>query len=119
MKLMMLVVKLTDLVVSDDTCTLKTYHHCIAQVICNPALPTCNLGTCKACPGIDTLKTSLVALLEDNMIDNVTYRQWEAVDRSSLETVTKTSDEFVEVEGTDSTLFHCNTTSLFLQLTKI
>ena len=95
-KLMMLGVKLTDLVVSDDTCTLKTYHHCIAQVICNPALPTCYLGTCKACPGIDTLKTSLVALLEDNMIDNVTYRQWEAVDRSSLETVTKTSDEFVE-----------------------
>ncbi|MCG8620798.1 MAG: hypothetical protein MJE68_02200 [Proteobacteria bacterium] len=37
-----------------------------------------------------------MALLEDNMIDNVTYRQWEAVDRSSLETVTKTADEFVE-----------------------
>ena len=103
MKLMMLGVKLTDLVVSDDTCTLKTYHHCIAQDICNPALPTCYLGTCKACPGIGTLKTSLVALLEDNMID-VTYRRWEAVDRSSLETVTKTSDEFVEVVGTDSTL---------------
>ena len=61
-------VKLTDLVESDDTCTLKTYHHCIAQVICNPALPTYYLGTCKACPGIDILKTSLVALLEDNIL---------------------------------------------------
>ena len=97
MKLMVLGVKLTDLAVSDDTRTsLKTYHHCIAQVICNPALPTCYLGPCKACPGIDTLKTSLMAVLEDNMIDNVTYRQWETVDRSSLETVSKTSDEFVE-----------------------
>ena len=93
---MMLGVKLTVIVESDDSCTLKTYHHCIAQVICNPALPKCYLGTCKACPGNDTLKTSLVALLEDNMIDNVTYRQWEAVDRSSLEAVIKTSDKFVE-----------------------
>ena len=54
---------------------------------------TCYLGTCKACLGIDT---SLVALIEDNMIDNITYRQKEAVDRSSLETVTKSSNEFVK-----------------------
>ena len=30
------------------------------------------------------------------MIDNITYRQWITVDRSTLETANKTSDEFVE-----------------------
>ena len=54
------------------------------------------LDTCIACPGIGTLRTSLTAVLEDNMIDNVTYRQWVTVDRSSLEIVSKTSDEFID-----------------------
>ena len=92
---MMIGAKLSNLTVSDDT-SLKTYHDCIAQVICNPALPTCYLDTCKACPAIDTLKAYRTAVLEDNMIDNVTYRQWVTVDRSSLETVSKTSDEFID-----------------------
>ena len=46
-KLMMLGVKLPDLTVSDDV----FYHHCIAQMICNPPLPECYLGACSVCPG--------------------------------------------------------------------
>ena len=68
---MMLGVKLSDLMASSAT-SLKTYHDCIAQVICNPASPECYLGTCNACPGINTLKKSLTAALDDNMIDQVT-----------------------------------------------
>ncbi len=33
------------------------------------------------------------------MIDTVTYKQWTAVDRSTLETVSEPSDEFVESLG--------------------
>ena len=39
--------------------SFTTYHDCIAQVICNPPLPTCYLRTCKECPGFDLLKDSL------------------------------------------------------------
>ena len=47
------------------------------------------IGACNACPGISTFEESLLAVLDDNMIDNVTYKQWIAVDRSTLETVSK------------------------------
>ena len=94
-KLMMLGAKLPDLTATDGT-VFKTYHHCIAQVMCNPPLPECYLNTCNACPGIGTLKESLLAVLDDNMIDSVTYKQWTIVDRSTLKTTSNTSDEFVE-----------------------
>ena len=34
--------------------------------------------------------------MEDNTIDTVVFKQWVSVDRSTLETVTKPADEFVE-----------------------
>lgn len=42
------------------------------------------------------LKEHLITVLDNNMIDTVTYKQWTAVDRSTLETVSEPSDEFVE-----------------------
>ena len=94
-KLMMLGARIQDLTSTNGT-VFKTYNHCIAQVICNPSLPECYLHTCKHCPGIDALKESLLAVLDDNIIDSVTYKQWTTTDRSTLETTSKTSDEFVE-----------------------
>ena len=94
-KLMMLGVKLPDLTVSDDV-FFQTYHHCIAQMICNPPLPECYLGACSVCPGSGKVKSILTTLFDDNMIDNVTYKQWITVDRSTLETISSTSDEFIE-----------------------
>ena len=73
-----------------------THHHYIAQVICNPPLPSCYLRNCKECPGFDSLKDSLHMALDGNMIDSLTYKQWVSVDRSTLNTYTCTSEEFVE-----------------------
>ncbi len=75
---------------------LTNYHTCLAIMMCNPPLPTCCLGECDYCPGIEKLSESLIALLDENLIDNITYKQWTAVTRSTLETMTKPSDEFVE-----------------------
>ena len=82
----MLGAKLPDLSATDDK-FFTTYNHCMAQVICNPPQPKCYLGVCNVCPGFGTFKESLLAVLDDNMIDNVTYKQWITVDRSTLETV--------------------------------
>ena len=35
-------------------------------------------------------------MLDDNVIDYVTFKQWVSVDRSTLDTFSKPADEFVE-----------------------
>ena len=62
-------------------------------MICNPPLPECYLGACSVCPGSGKVKSILTTLFDDNMIDNVTYKQWITVDTS---TISSTSDEFIE-----------------------
>ena len=95
-KLMMLGGKLPDLMEQSDI-PLTTYHNCLASIICNPPLPGCYLGTCNSCPGITRLRDDLMAIMDDSMIDNVVFKQWVSVDRSTLETVSKPTDDFVEV----------------------
>ena len=94
-KLMMHGARLSELT-SSDGISFKTYHHCIANTICNPPQPACYLEQCSACPGTEQLKESLLILLDENVIENVSYQQWVTVDRSSLETRCTTSEEFVE-----------------------
>ena len=72
--------------------SFTTYHDCIAKVI----LPSCYLRTCKVCPGFDLLKDSLHTAVDNNMIDIIMYKQWVSVDRSTLDTFSKSADEFVE-----------------------
>ena len=95
MKLMMQSIKLGELTTSDGT-SLQTYQHCISQVICNPPLPSCYLGTCNSCPGFASLEEVLRSVLDDNLIDYITFKQWVSVDRSTLDTFSKPADEFIE-----------------------
>lgn len=74
-----------------------TYKNFLAKVLCNPPSIDCIMGDCTSCPGTDELKNTLENVLEENMIENVTFRQWVTVDRCNLETVQKSSSEFVEV----------------------
>ena len=77
----------------DSEILLDTYHSCLA---CNPALPRCYLCCCQYCPGISNLKNHLQILLEENMIDEIVYKQWVSVDRSTLESICHSSDDFVK-----------------------
>ena len=95
-KLMLEGVKIQRLSSSQDP-QFTNYHSYIAQLVCNPALPRCYLRECDFCPGIHGLNEFLVKRLDENLIDEVTFKQWTAVDRSTLETVTLPSDEFVDV----------------------
>ena len=72
---MMLGGKIVDLTVNDDI-PLKSYDHCLPQVVCNPSQPACYLGTCGLCPRISGLKEHLNSLMDDCLTDNVIYRQW-------------------------------------------
>ena len=65
-------------------------------VICNPPLPACYLRICQYCPGISKLKDYLNEVMDDNYIARIQYKQWVSVDRSTLETITKPADDFVD-----------------------
>ena len=95
-KLMLYSVKLQELTSTEEV-SLSTYNDCIAKVICNPPLPQCYFGECDYCPGIEILENYLVRILDENLIDSVTFKQWTSVDRSQLETLTLPSDDFVEL----------------------
>ena len=88
-------VKLIELTTSDGV-SYPTYEDCIANAIYNPPQPKCYLRTCTECPGLDGLKEFLHTALDENMIDTITYKQWVSVDRCTLDTISSTSDEFVE-----------------------
>ena len=94
-KLMMIGGKIAELSAYDDV-QLNNYNHCLAKIICNPPQPDCYFQSCNSCPGISGLKEHLHTLMDDNMIDTVQYKRWVSTDRSTLETITKPADEFVE-----------------------
>ena len=94
-KLMMVGGKVADLTADEDI-SLRSYDHCLAQMICNPPQPACYFSACCSCPGISGLKERLKSLMDDNLIDSVVYKQWVSVDRSTLETFSKSAYDFVD-----------------------
>jgi hypothetical protein len=64
--------------------------------MCDEAGTTCHLNECALCPGIENLKQELCMKLEEEIIDHITYKQWVSVDRCTLETLTKITEDFVE-----------------------
>lgn len=75
---------------------LTSYQHCLAQIICNPPLPECYLGSCSCCPGIAKLTDYLMKIMDENLIDNIIYKQWVSVDRCTLETISMSADDFID-----------------------
>ena len=92
---MMIAGKLAELTANREI-HLKHYNHCIALVICNPPQPACYLRICQYCPGISKLKNYPNEVMDDNYIDSIQYKQWVSVDISTLETITKPVDDYVD-----------------------
>lgn len=75
----------------------STYKHFLSQILCNPPSIDCNMGNCNSCPGTNQITDTLENVFEENMIENISFRQWIAVDRCSLEIIQKSSTEFLEM----------------------
>ncbi len=73
-----------------------SYQHLLACLACNPPKPECLLSRCSFCGNTDKLKSDLLEIFEQLAIDEVTYKLWVTVDRTNLETVVKSTDDFVE-----------------------
>lgn len=76
---------------------LNTYKHCLAKMLCNPPNINCYMSECRECPGVAPIRIIIEEAFEENLIENVTYRQWVSVDRCNLETLQKSNEDFINV----------------------
>ena len=72
-----------------------SYQHLLAKLTCNPPLPHCFLGNCKNCGKTEILKTELAEIFEQLDVEEITFNSWISVDRTSLETLTKSTCDFI------------------------
>jgi hypothetical protein len=71
----------------------------LSRVICNPSLPECHLGYGEYRLGVQNLKRMLAHLFELNAIHaihEVTNKQISITERSTLENITHSTEEFLD-----------------------
>lgn len=97
-KLMIDGAKLPGLTKSEEFGThIKSYQDCLARIICNPPQPSCYFDKCTECPGTFDLKKQLESVFDEAFIDSISCRQWVATDKTTLESLEKSTDEFINV----------------------
>ncbi|CAH0547109.1 unnamed protein product [Brassicogethes aeneus] len=74
----------------------RDYRDFLYKIICNPPAVDCFLNKCELCPGIGPLKGFLEEKFEEELIDSITYKKWVSVDRCTMETIVKNTDDFLE-----------------------
>ena len=72
-----------------------TKHMFMDSAVCSIDNPSCMYGNCSSCPGIEPVKYLIRQFVGDKA--QVTFRQWETVDRAMLRVFEKDSEEFVEL----------------------
>ena len=87
---------------------IQTYHDCLKRMICDDTSTNCYFGTCPDCPGATSLIDELERIFESNFIEQITYRQWTNVDRTTLTVTVSPVDEYLEKlkTGLEKLLFH-------------
>lgn len=61
---------------ADHNMSFNIYKHWIAQMMCNPAQPSCYLGECRYCPGDRNLRIQLEHALSERFAENIAFKQW-------------------------------------------
>lgn len=84
---------------------IQSYRDCVKLVFCPEPTDLCYANfnkqndRCELCPGINHFKEKFTSALQENNMENVTYKQWTNVDRCSIETFIKSVFEFVDSFG--------------------
>jgi hypothetical protein len=67
----------------------------MSKIICNVPSVCFYQGDCGMCPGSENLIKNTEQRFEE-YIDNISYRQWMATDRSTVETTVQSYSDFLE-----------------------
>lgn len=58
----------------------------MGKIMSNPLAESCFfLNKCDYCPKIDYFKEALMGWFEEEMVENITYKQWITVDHCTFE----------------------------------
>lgn len=55
---------------------MDTYRDLFSKMMCNEPTDECWVMECDQCPGIDAMEQYLAGIIENNEIDDVSYKQW-------------------------------------------
>ena len=83
-------------ITADSDRPIENYHDCLNRMTCNEQTTDCFLGLCDKCPGVDNIVTQLEKNFDDKFIDNVKYKQWVTTERTTLQTLLSSVDEFLQ-----------------------
>ena len=73
-----------------------TYKDVLSNMRCDVFSESCNLNNCKDCSGYGPLRKKLQDLFEQHFIISISCCQWTNTDRSNLEDIEYTTEEFLE-----------------------
>lgn len=93
---------------TDSAELFSNYHSLLNKIICVDPSKKCYFNECPKCPGVETLKAQLKSLFDSFCVEQVVYKQWISTDRSSLETIVKNCEEFIDelLEALNNLLRH-------------
>ena len=69
---------------------------CLKLLTCADPSPDCHLRECKKCPDSGELREKLQVLLDEEMVDSVTFNQWESADRCNIFTKSSPTEDFID-----------------------
>ena len=76
---------------------MDTYKDCIAEIVCKTLTAKCYLNMSQNYPGIEPLKTEIELFLERSGINEIKFKMWKTIDRSTLQTEIVSSYLFTDI----------------------
>jgi hypothetical protein len=78
------------LLTANQSLPTPTYSDCVAKIVCNAAQPSSWFDLCGVGPGASEIRNQLLSAFEEAKVDTKSYKQWVAVDKTTLENTKKT-----------------------------
>lgn len=75
--------------------SLPSVQECLNLMVCENATRSCYLRECNFCEDSVALEEALQIHFDSEMVDEVTYNQWDSTDRSNYTTFTKSTEDFI------------------------
>ncbi|CAH0563173.1 unnamed protein product [Brassicogethes aeneus] len=83
-------------ITTDSQRPLKNYKDCLDRMVCHEKSTKCFLSLCDRCPGVTNIIEQLEKKFEEKYVESITYKQWVTTERTSLQTLISSVDEFLE-----------------------
>lgn len=73
-----------------------TYKVLMGHAVCDVVKKECMMHECNDCPGVNGVKEFLETLDIFDDLDNITYQKWVSTDRTKMETITTSTDDYID-----------------------